>query len=64
MNKKESKRVHLINLFKWRSWTALTACLITLFFTSGSVIYAIKTDPLELVRIQFQWFTVDSNLRQ
>ena len=62
MNKKESKRVHLINLFKWRSWTALTACLITLFFTSGSVIYAIKTDPLELVRTQFQWFTVDSNL--
>lgn len=60
--KKETKRTHLINLFKWRSWTALIACLVTLTLTSGSVIYALKTDSVELVRTQFEWFTVDSNL--
>ncbi len=62
MIKKENKRIHLINLFKWRSWTTLIACLITLMLTMGSVIYALKTDPVEAVRTQFEWFTIDSNL--
>lgn len=62
MNKKETKRIHLINLFKWRSWVTFIACLVTLILTAGSVIYAIKNDPLDFVRTQFEWFTVDSNL--
>ncbi|MBO7677284.1 MAG: hypothetical protein J6S49_07200, partial [Erysipelotrichaceae bacterium] len=62
MNKKETKRIHLINLFKWRSWVTFIACLVTLILTTGSVIYAIKNDPLDFVRTQFEWFTVDSNL--
>jgi hypothetical protein len=62
MEKKESKKIHLINLFKWRSVTALAACLFTLVLTTGSVVYGIVTDTTETVNTEFEWFTVDSNL--
>jgi len=58
----EKKNVHLINLFKWRSKVTLVACIVTLVFTSGSVIYGIVTDTPEFVKTEFEWFTVDSNL--
>ena len=40
----------------------LVACIVTLVFTSGSVIYGIVTDTPEFVKTEFEWFTVDSNL--
>ena len=58
----EKKNVHLINLFKWRSKVTLAACIVTLVLTSGSVIYGIVTDTPEIVKTEFEWFTVDSNL--
>ena len=62
MGNKENKRIHLVNLFKWRSTLALIACLVTLFLSVGSIAYGIITDPPELVNTEFEWFTVDSNL--
>lgn len=59
--KKENKRVHLVNLFKWRSIIALIACIITIVFSLGSIIYGITTDEPEQVQTEFEWFTVDSN---
>ena len=56
-----NKRVHLVNLYKWRSITALVASLITIVFTLGSIAYGIINDPPEWVNTEFQWFTVDSN---
>ena len=62
MENKETKRVHLVNLFKWRSITALIACLVTLFLSVGSIAYGIITDAPETVNTEFEWFTIDSNL--
>ena len=59
---KGNKKVHLVNLFKWRSTIALIACLITIFLTSGSVIYGILTDTTDSVQTEFRWFTIDSNI--
>lgn len=58
----EKKNVHLINLFKWRSKATLVACIVTLVLTSGSVIYGVVTDTPEIVKTEFEWFTIDSNL--
>ena len=55
------KRAHLVNLFKWRSITAFLACLVTFVFSFGSILYALTHDPIELVRSEYEWFTVDSN---
>ena len=58
-----SSKVHLINLYKWRSIVASIACFITIVLSLGSVAYGILTDTsLESVRAEFEWFTVDSNL--
>lgn len=59
---RETRRVHLVNLFKWRSGVALAACLITLVVSFGAIGYSFITIPLEAVRGMFKWFTVDSNL--
>ena len=59
--KKTTKRIHLVNLYKWRSITALIACLITVVLTSGSVVYAVANDSSQIVNSEFEWFTVDSN---
>ena len=59
---KPSKRIHLVNLFKWRSVVALIACILTIIFTTGSVVYGILTSPGETIKTEFEWFTVDSNL--
>lgn len=58
---KATKRIHLVNLFKWRSIIAFIACTVTIFLTVGSVVYGILTDPPETVKTEFEWFTVDSN---
>ena len=61
--RRTSRKVHLINLYKWRSIVALIACLITIFLSLNSVAYGILTEvSIESVRKEFQWFTVDSNL--
>ena len=57
----KNRRIHLVNLYKWRSIIAFIACLITIVFTLGSVAYGIIYDPPEWVKTEFQWFTVDSN---
>ena len=61
--RKATNKIHLVNLFKWRSVVALIACAITILFTLGSVAYRLLTAPtLEQVRTEFEWFTTDSNL--
>lgn len=59
--KKTNKKVHLVNLFKWRSIVAFIACFLTISLTLGSVVYGILTEPGETVKTEFEWFTVDSN---
>lgn len=59
---KNTKNVHLINLFKWRSQIALAACLDTLVLSSGSLVYDLVTSPPETATTEFQWFTIDSNI--
>lgn len=58
----ENKKVHLVNLFKWRSVLALVACIVTLFLSVGSIIYDVSTDTTGTTNTEFQWFTIDSNL--
>ena len=58
---KTSKKVHLVNLFKWRSVVAFAACALTICLTLGSVVYGIINSPGELVKTEFEWFTIDSN---
>ena len=58
---KPSKKTHLINLFKWRSWAALIACIITIVFSSLALAYGIITEVEERISGEFQWFTVDAN---
>lgn len=58
----ENKRVHLVNLFKWRSILALVACVVTFVLSVGSIIYDISTDTTGTTNTEFQWFTIDSNL--
>lgn len=60
--KKENKRIHLVNLFKWRSVVAFVACLITFIFSLLSIAYGILNDIPENISTEFQWFTVDSNI--
>ena len=58
----KNKRIHLVNLFKWRSITACIACVITIVLTIGSIINAAMRSPnMEHVRELFEWFTIDSN---
>ena len=59
---KDKKRVHLINLFRWRSIVALCACLITLVFSLVPIGYSLQYLTLEDVRRLFRWFTTDSNI--
>lgn len=62
-NKKPGAKQYLIDLQKWRSRTALIACVITLFFAlygiaGGLVQYAYHGD---IAKELFRYFTVDSN---
>ena len=62
INKKENKRVHLVNLFKWRSILAQIACLVTFFLSVASIVYGIATNTEGTANKDFEWFTIDSNL--
>ena len=62
MTNKDKKRVHLINLFRWRSIVALIACLITLIFSLGAIGFSLQYQTLQDIRKLFRWFTTDSNL--
>lgn len=59
--KKTNKRTHLVNLFKWRSITALIACIVTIVLTIWSVVHDIQTEPGESIKTEFEWFTIDAN---
>ena len=59
--KHTNKRIHLVNLYKWRSVVAFIACTVTIVLTLGSVVYGILTEPGDTVKTEFEWFTVDSN---
>ena len=58
----EKKRVHLVNLFRWRSCVALVACLITLICSLGAIGYSFMYLSLQDIRELFRWFTTDANL--
>ena len=58
---KNNRKIHLVNLYKWRSITALVACLLIAFLSLGSIAYGIITERSETVNAEFEWFTVDSN---
>ena len=60
--KPRSKRVHLVNLFRWRSAVALASCLVTIVASFTAIGYSFVSITLKEVREMFRWFTVDSNL--
>ncbi len=62
MKRNEKKRIHLVNLFRWRSTIAFAACLITILFSLGGVGYSFVSVTLKEVREMFKWFTIDSNI--
>ena len=62
VKKSDKKRVHLVNLFRWRSELALAACLVTILFSLGGVGYSFVSVTLREVREMFRWFTIDSNI--
>ena len=62
MKRNEKKRIHLVNLFRWRSTVAFAACLITILFSLGGVGYSFVSVTLKEVREMFKWFTIDSNI--
>ena len=59
---KDKKRVHLINLFRWRSIVALCACLVTLFFSLVPIGYSLQYKSLDGIRHLFRYFTNDTNI--
>ena len=62
MKKSTKKRVHLVNLLRWRSTVAFVACLVTILFSLGGVGYSFVSVTLKEVREMFKWFTIDSNI--
>lgn len=58
----KNRKVHLVNLFKWRSTTACIACIVTIVLTVGSIINAgMRSTSMAEVHDLFEWFTIDSN---
>ncbi len=57
-----SRRVHLVNLFRWRSAAALAACLLTLALALWAIGYSFVSGTLKEVREMFRWFTIDANV--
>ncbi|MBR2825276.1 MAG: hypothetical protein IKE51_03340 [Solobacterium sp.] len=57
----KNKRLHLVNLLRWRSEIALIACIVTVFFSSISIIYGFLIRYSHEAYMTFRWFTVDSN---
>lgn len=62
MKRNEKKRIHLVNLFRWRSTIAFAACLVTILLSLGGVGYSFVSVTLKEVREMFKWFTIDSNI--
>ena len=61
--KESSNKIHIVNLFKWRSIVALIACIITIVLALACVAYGITTVAnMDEVRSEFHMFTIDSNL--
>ena len=58
-----SNKEYMINLYKWRSITALIACTVTLVFTIVSIAEAlVESSVTDEVGDLFKYFTVNSNI--